>query len=140
MVELKNANGFYRLSIKALVLDKDKRFLMCKEKDGLWELPGGGLDYGESVNECLKREIFEEMKLKVTKVDTSPSYFETTEYMKFPGTWKGVLVYEVRLKNLKFKPSEECVEIRFFNKKEAQKIPLGPTMKSFVKAYNPKNH
>ncbi|MEI8252898.1 MAG: hypothetical protein WCG25_04035 [bacterium] len=30
---------FYRISIKALVLDENKRFLLLQEKDGSWSLP-----------------------------------------------------------------------------------------------------
>jgi 8-oxo-dGTP pyrophosphatase MutT (NUDIX family) len=38
-------NCFYRVSIKALVLDEQGRFLLCREDNGKWELPGGGLDF-----------------------------------------------------------------------------------------------
>ncbi len=41
-------NNFYRTSVKALILDDKKRFLLLLEKKGLWELPGGGLDFGEN--------------------------------------------------------------------------------------------
>jgi len=41
----------YRISIKALILDKDKRFLLVQEDTGLWELPGGGLEFGEAPQE-----------------------------------------------------------------------------------------
>lgn len=32
---------------------------------GMWEMPGGGLDYGESPKEGIEREVFEETGLKV---------------------------------------------------------------------------
>lgn len=54
-------NCFYRISIKALILDKDGKFLLCRESDGRWELPGGGLDHGENPQDGLMREIKEEM-------------------------------------------------------------------------------
>ena len=53
-------NTCYRTSIKGLVLDKDKRFLLCKEENGMWEFPGGGMDFEEEPEECLRREISEE--------------------------------------------------------------------------------
>lgn len=55
---------FYRISVKALILDSEKRFLLVREDNGFWELPGGGLDHGEEPHACLKRELFEEMGLK----------------------------------------------------------------------------
>lgn len=54
-------NCFYRISIKALILDEEKRFLLVKEDNGLWELPGGGLDFKENPQEGIKREMKEEM-------------------------------------------------------------------------------
>ncbi len=34
-------NCFYRVSAKALILDKEKRVLLEKEDNGSWELLGG---------------------------------------------------------------------------------------------------
>lgn len=70
-------NCFYRVSIKALVLDEEGRFLLCREDVGKWELPGGGLDHGESPRDGIIREIKEEMGLEVTSVAEHPSYFLT---------------------------------------------------------------
>ena len=42
------------------------RFLVVKE-DGrpLWDLPGGGMDYGETFESALKRELYEEVGYRV---------------------------------------------------------------------------
>lgn len=108
---------FYRISVKALILDQAKRFLLAKEDSGFWELPGGGLDFGENPQSCLKREIFEEMGLTVTYVADHPSYFLTSQNSK--GFYIANVLYETRVKDLSFTPSAECVELRFFSKEEA---------------------
>ena len=38
----------------------NKRGANCRDEQGKWDYGGGGLDFGDSVEETLKREIFEE--------------------------------------------------------------------------------
>lgn len=57
-------NAFYRVSVKALICNDDGDILMVDEGgDGEFGLPGGGWDYGESLHECLVRELHEEIAL-----------------------------------------------------------------------------
>ena len=55
----------FHITVKGIVVFKQKVLLMKRVRpssDGLgyWELPGGGLEYGETPNEALKRELKEE--------------------------------------------------------------------------------
>ena len=36
---------FYRIAVKALILNEEGKFLLTKEDTGLWNIPGGGLDF-----------------------------------------------------------------------------------------------
>jgi 8-oxo-dGTP pyrophosphatase MutT (NUDIX family) len=56
---------FYRVSLKVYVFDDKKRLLMCKSPDGEWEPPGGGWEYDEAIEECLNRELVEELGVKL---------------------------------------------------------------------------
>jgi len=132
-------DNFYRISIKALILDNEKRFLLTFENKGLWELPGGGLDFGEKPHECLAREIKEEMGLEVISINEQPAYFLTAPH-RSGRWWICNILYEVKVKDLNFVPSDECVELRFFTKEEALKENLFSNVVEFVKIYNPDNH
>ena len=55
------------VAMKGLIVS-DGKFLFLKQKvvdNFFWDLPGGRIIYGESPEECLRREIFEETKLNV---------------------------------------------------------------------------
>lgn len=54
-------------AVKALIKNGDK-FLVIKHdlgKNGLWDLPGGRMEYGETPYETLKREVKEEVSLDI---------------------------------------------------------------------------
>ena len=52
------------LSAKAVVVT-GKKVLLLKQSDGSWDLPGGKLDRGETVNAGLLREVWEETRVRV---------------------------------------------------------------------------
>jgi 8-oxo-dGTP diphosphatase len=56
------------------VLQKGGKVLVCQRKKGSryglkWEFPGGKLEPGETILECLKRELFEELSISVRDID-----------------------------------------------------------------------
>ncbi len=116
-----NEQCYYRVSVKGIVIDGQGRVLLAREDNGKWELLGGGLDHGEGINECLAREVYEETGLKLIGVSDAPRYV-----FAFPRPGKDTfiinIVYEITLENLKFTPSEECQELRFFSVEQMQHL------------------
>lgn len=54
------------LGVSAVIFDAAGRVLLTRRTDnGLWCLPGGALETGESVSEALRREVLEETGLDV---------------------------------------------------------------------------
>lgn len=64
-------DSLYRVAVRALVVSGNK-ILAVKEVDGgdWWAIPGGGVDYGESLKDCLLREIEEEIGVHVGSVSS----------------------------------------------------------------------
>jgi 8-oxo-dGTP diphosphatase len=75
--------------ISACVLvDIDGRILIGKRPEGsvlagLWEYPGGKLEPGETPEECLIRELEEELAINVTQSCLSPLTFASHSYPNF---------------------------------------------------------
>ncbi len=133
-------NTYYRTSIKALVLDSDRRFLLTKDKIGKWDLPGGGLDWGEDPRHCITREIQEEMGIETTYVADQPSYFIAAVSDSAAEKWITNVVYIAKLQHLNFTLSDECVELGFFSIEEARELDLFSNVEQFTRMYNPQNH
>ena len=56
------------------VLVENEKILIAKRKNygdgaGLWEFPGGKIEEGESQEECLKRELLEELGINIEVKD-----------------------------------------------------------------------
>jgi 8-oxo-dGTP pyrophosphatase MutT (NUDIX family) len=55
----------FPVSIKGVLLAPRSEVLLLMNERDEWELPGGRIEIGESPCECLRREIAEELQLKV---------------------------------------------------------------------------
>ncbi|HSO18330.1 MAG TPA: NUDIX hydrolase [Desulfosarcina sp.] len=67
----------------AVIVVKDGRVLLGKRKSahgaGTWQFPGGHLEFGESIEACAERELFEETGLTIVNQHMGPftnDYFE----------------------------------------------------------------
>jgi 8-oxo-dGTP diphosphatase len=126
-----NNQNYYRVSIKGIVVDDRNRILLSLEDNGTWEMLGGGLDHEEDPIACLKREIAEETGLVVTYVSPSPKYFVTCKRTN-ADTYIANVIYEIKLKDLHFTPSDECQELRFFSIEEMRQVELFPNVKKLL--------
>lgn len=112
------------MTIKGLCFDRNGRLLLVKEKDGVWDLPGGRLEHGEGFHEALKRECREEMGLHCQVLDDRPYWLWSA--LDRDGLWKVVLGYRVKFAHLEFVQSEECVALCFLSASGMGRLPLVP--------------
>jgi len=58
-----------------------------KIKNSPWQIPGGGLEFGETVEECVIRELKEETGLDVQIVRLIPKVYSSLQ-----GSWHGLFI------------------------------------------------
>lgn len=55
-------DSLYRVSFKCLIRDEQGMVLAVKERGrSSWDLPGGGMEHGETIETSIKRELREEI-------------------------------------------------------------------------------
>lgn len=121
-------DSLYRVAVRALIVSNSK-MLAVKEVDGgdWWAIPGGGVVYGESLKECLLREINEEIGVTSSSVSSD---FQIVHYNI------GKVVNGVPRMNVFFKasvPRDEIIKTDhvekwgWFTKDEFMKLGMNPS-------------
>lgn len=65
---MKNTTCYPKAAVSAIIIRNNKVLLVnrgCEPNKGLWSLPGGSIEPGETVREALAREVLEETCLNV---------------------------------------------------------------------------
>jgi len=94
----------------AVIFNDNREILLVKltyQKFHPWGLPGGSLEYGESPEDAVLREVWEETSLKVE-----------IEKFLFVKTWtpdRIGMYYVCHIADGEFQPSEEVSEIGYFS-------------------------
>ena len=126
----------YRLpiSVKAVLVDAGRACLLFNERDQ-WELPGGRLERGERPEDCLVREIREEIGLE----PVVEQLVDARAFQPVLGKEVFVLVYRCRLAALGIVVlSHEHREVGWFSPPEWDSLVLpAGYLASLRRAFNP---
>ena len=85
------------IRVTAAIIESDDKILIAQRKSeddifgGLWEFPGGKIENGETPEECMARELMEELEIKV-KVGT----LITSNKHRYPAGIFELLAYRVQ--------------------------------------------
>ncbi|OGK57148.1 hypothetical protein A3J15_00180 [Candidatus Roizmanbacteria bacterium RIFCSPLOWO2_02_FULL_38_10] len=112
------------------IIKKQNLYLLTKRRDkkstkspyhGLWQLPGGELEFGESVTHALTREIQEELGIQIEVVSILP----TIRHQVRNNSWHGVFIcFLCRMRNEKepIKLNHEASEFNWFTLDQVRKL------------------
>jgi len=117
----------YRVATKALIVQNDKVLLVQEIPEMWWGLPGGGVDYGETVESSLIREIEEELGVPAKEVssDFQIAYHDIGNVVS--GIPRMNLAYKVSLPEELIKKTTHVAEWRWFTRNEFLKLPMSPS-------------
>ena len=117
------------IRVLAAVIQDDGRFLVCrrpihKRHGGLWEFPGGKLEPGESDLDAARRELLEELDVKVTVVGRE------LFAIRDPNSPFLIVFVEVGIEG---SPAcREHMELRWCSPPELDTLSLAPSDRQFV--------
>ena len=130
----------FRTKKPALPIEEQEILLELRADCGLWCVPGGRLDPGESIEECVKREVKEETNIDVILdnlfcVYSHPKIGTLRHYLEDDFSQHVIDIFLIGLPTSnKIKKSKESLDVKFFR---LDNIPdnLVPTLAMAIKDY-----
>lgn len=122
----------------AIINDKGQ-ILLQKRKDGVWGVPGGFMELGESTEEAGRREVLEETGLEIGKLDLVGVFSGKQHFVKLPNGdefYPVTIAYiskEIKGGNLQA-DGQETTAAKFFNMNELPEQ-LNPLIKNMIQQY-----
>ena len=123
---------------------KDEAVLLIKKSrgpyEGMYDLPGGGIETGETIEECLKREFVEEVGCEITsQIFLSENEYTTENYRGKPfrhfGTYFIVSLSSDKIKTVA--DGEDSLGAEFIDLNILDEIKISPIAKPMIeKAIN----
>ena len=128
-------------SVKALICHQGK-FLILKEelhKGAVWDLPGGKIEYGESPQETLHREIREELDLEIKIIKSVGVWYffsQQHQHQVICHTFLCEIIGKGKIDLSKNPADEDISEWRWLTKKEilrSDEIELAESLLELIK-------
>jgi len=108
----------YRVVAKALITDENNKVLVVKESQDFWSLPGGGLEHGETPQECIVREVEEEIGL--LDVTVGEIAYSTSVYLDQRDYWMNWIVYRASVTSTDFVLGDGVTDAKFIDISEIE--------------------
>ncbi len=121
--------GRLRLGCSAIIFDRERRKILLTRRtdNGLWCLPGGAMDSGESAAEACVREVWEETGLQVQVLRLVGVYSDPDQLVVYPDGHKAHVValsFEVAVVGGELGLSSETTEAAYFTLEESRGLEL----------------
>jgi 8-oxo-dGTP diphosphatase len=100
---------FRNVGVFAIIADAEENVLLARRADiDAWNLPGGGRETHETLQETLQREVFEEVGLNLSSARIRNLSLIVSERTL-------AITYECRCLHYAARPSPEAIEVAWFD-------------------------
>lgn len=121
------------VAASAVVVDGRGRILMQRRRDnGLWALPGGGMDLGDSLPGTAVREVREETGLDVEITGLVGTYTDPRHVIAYTDgevRRQFNVCFTARIVGGELAVSDESTEVRFVAPEELDRLPMHHTQR-----------
>ncbi|MFD2419964.1 NUDIX domain-containing protein [Amycolatopsis pigmentata] len=123
-------------AVTAIVRNEAGEVLMIQRTDnGLWALPGGAQDIGESVTDAVRREVFEETGLRVEVTGISGIYSDPKHVIAYDDgevRQEFSLAFHARPAGGELRPSSESRQVHWIAPDQLDALNIHPSMRARI--------
>src|SRR5262245_50960103 len=122
-----------------IVNESGQLLLQQRTDDGLWGIPGGMLELGESLEDAARREVLEETGLIVDQLELFDVFSGRGMFHRYPNGDEAAIVSvvyitkdvsgEILIRN------DESVALRYFSGEELKHVPLSAPNQTIVRRF-----
>lgn len=123
----------YRVATKAIIVEDDKVLLVQEVPEMWWGFPGGGIDYGESVDSSLIREIKEELGVPAKAITCDFKIAHHTIGDVVGGVPRMNIFFSVSFPKELLEKTDEIAQWGWFTKDDFMKLYMSPSYEDRAK-------
>lgn len=140
---MKQGIDYIGVGCGALILNEKEEILLmkrsskCKNQHGYWQIPGGSVEFNETFQDAIKREVEEELGIEIEVGELLTLCNDIMPEEKQHWVTPQFLC-KIKSGNIINKEPEKCEEIKwlpFHQLPEPQTIPLIEAVKAYKKKY-----
>lgn len=133
MMERRLSHNEKLIQVAAGVICENGRYLIARRKSkvhlgGLWEFPGGKCESGESLEDCLRRELREELAVSISQ----PVQLDVIRH-DYPEKTVELHFFRCSIIGGRAEPVD-CAEIRWVAPEELNQYPFPPADRPIIEA------
>jgi len=124
------------LAVGAIVF-KDQQVLLVKRgkapAKGMWAIPGGSVELGETLKQAAEREILEETGIRI-KAGKSVYVFEVIEHDETGNVRFHYYIVDLdcEYKDGQIKPGDDAIDARWASKKNLSRLQINPKTRELL--------